>query len=708
MSRLGTMRTLPRLGRTRRPAFRTVSLAAAGAAALVAALPAGLPADDDLRLLDSRVLDQPADVAGPHAITRMEVDNDGPRVSVLIRHRRSDWRGAVTVQLRVPGEGRTRAARAGTTYALEVRHAPRQRRTLTTYPAARPEDAAAWSCFGARTRSRASERVTRIDVPRDCLDGAAKVAVTATASTADRDDSVRRAGPVAQQSQPNILMFMVDDMRADDLQYMPEISRRIGGQGVTFTNGMAPYPLCCPARASVLTGLYPHNHKVWSHLEPYGFQALDDSSTIATWLDDAGYRTSYLGKYLNGYGRQPAPDGSDQHSTRYVPPGWDLWRGSIDGGLPRDHPADGGTYRFFDTTLSNNGRGYVTLERQYQTRAFGRLTRKTVARDSEKAAPWFNYVSFAAPHFGLPIEADDPSPIIDDFGREQAFKTVARPNDVKGLFDDRIFAAPGSDWLDPDPSDRSPELTERPDLNQEEIDALVTVTRQRAESLHVVDQEIARILDVLERTGEAEETFVLFTSDNGYYLGEQGIRQGKTLPYEPALKVPMLVSGPGIPSGEVREDPFLSIDLASTLADMADVEPVTPVDGESLLTAARIGDQGWRRPVLVETGPASTVRRTDESGAPLPPDADPGKRDIRFLLGVRTPRYLYTHRATGFEELFDLRLDPRQYDNLVDADGMAEPGYDRPLAMLREQLAAVRSCDGEECSPPLPAALRRP
>ena len=663
----------------------------------------------DLQLVDSRTNAKPADVAGPHAITRLSVDNNGPTVTVLVKHRRADWAGRVSIEMRVPGAGPSRAERRGTTYAVAGRHARRARPVLTSFPTVRPAEVDSWRCPGARLTSKRSDRLTRLDVPRSCLDGAAKVAVRASATMMGRKVSERSVRLVAQQSRPNILFFMVDDMRADDLQYMPELRRRIGEQGVTFTNGMAPYPLCCPARASVLTGLYPHNHKVWSHRSPWGFASLDDSSTIATWLDKRGYRTSYLGKYLHGYGRQPAPDGSDpKHSTQYVPPGWDLWRASIDGGIPRDHPADGGTYRFFDTTLTDNGKGFLPLAKRYQTRAFGRLTRKAIEADSASAAPWFNYVSFAAPHHGLPVESDDPSPVVDDIGVTRPMKSTARPGDVKGIFDDRIFAAPGADWLDPDQSDRSAELAERPQPNKDELEALLNVTKQRAEALFVVDQEVAKTLDVLERTGEAEETYVIFTSDNGYFLGEQGIRQGKVLPYEAALRVPLLMSGPGIPAGEERSDPFLSIDLASTLADMADARPTSQVDGISLLPVAATGDRGWRRSVLVETGPASTVRRTDESGVPLPPDADPGKQDIRFLLGVRTPRYLYTHRATGFEELYDLRLDPQQYDNLLDADGRPAPGYEAPLKLLKEQLRAVRACDGDGCLVPLPRALRKP
>ena len=155
-------------------------------------------------------------------------------------------------------------------------------------------------------------------------------------------------------------MITVDDMREDELVYMPKTRALLADAGVTFENSFSPYPLCCPARSSFLTGLYTHNHEVWSHAEPWGFKVLKDADTLPVWLQQAGYDTVFLGKYLNGYGAQPAPDGSSPTSTTYIPPGWSDWRGAIDGGPGPDFPdKDGGTYRFFNTTLNDNGEFYL-------------------------------------------------------------------------------------------------------------------------------------------------------------------------------------------------------------------------------------------------------------------------------------------------------------------------------------------------------------
>lgn len=477
---------------------------------------------------------------------------------------------------------------------------------------------------------------------------------------------------------------MVDDMRADDLRFMPATRRLIGGAGVTFRNGLSPYPLCCPARASVLTGLYTHNHGVFQTKRPYGFTSFDDDSTLATWLDEAGYTTAYLGKYLNGYGEMPEPGKKRGRSVSYVPPGWDRWWGSIDGGLPAGHPKAGGTYEYQNTTVSRNGQGWVNFRGEYQTRVYGRIASRWVERYAADEAPYFLYLSFTAPHSGYAAvrEPDDPWPIVRDDGELTDFVTPARPRDVWGRFDEEIARSPGEDWADPDPSDKPAYLTDRPPLNEAERAAMLEVTRQRAESLWVVDREVRRLVRSLRASGELRNTVVLFTSDNGYFLGEQWRRQGKVYPHEPSLRVPLLMRGPGIPAGEVRDDPFTSIDVAPTFAEFAGIATPPRRDGISLVEVARSGDAGWERPILTETGNTTDSRR------------------FRSLLGVRTERYLYVDSAAEIE-LYDVRRDPEQYVNLASDPRFAD--VRRRLARVLDQL---QDCRGEACQQPLPPSLR--
>jgi N-acetylglucosamine-6-sulfatase len=495
--------------------------------------------------------------------------------------------------------------------------------------------------------------------------------------------------PVARQHRPNIVVIMADDMRRDDLRWMPKTRRLIGGLGATFENSFSPYPLCCPARASFLTGQYSHNHRVLATGPPFGFPSLADRDTLPVWLRRAGYQTLFLGKYLNGYGKLRTRGG--RSSVRYVPPGWTDWRGSIDrGGLPPRHPKFGSTYYFFDTTLNVNGK-LESHQGEYQTRMLGGQSVGMVRRYAELDRPFFLWVNYVAPHHGGPREADDPRPVRRNDGRWAEIQTTAVPPEVRGRFDRQIVRAPGIPG-EPDIADKPSFMRQAPPINRREWMAIREAARQRAEALSVLDEQVARTIGALRRTGELRNTLVMFTSDNGYFQGEHRRRQGKILPYEPAIRIPLLVRGPGIPHGVVRGAPFMTIDFAPTILKAARVRGRPSIDGQSMLGVARRGGGHWRRGVLTETGPASTFPYVSHQ-----PEA--GQADQPYSVGVRTPGYLYVQHLSGEAELYDMRRDPRQLINVANRDAYAP---------VRERLAAVlgwlRHCDGQECRRPLPGS----
>ena len=492
---------------------------------------------------------------------------------------------------------------------------------------------------------------------------------------------------LGEQKRPNVVVIMADDMRDDDLRYMPRTHELLADQGVRFVNSFSPHPMCCPARASFVTGKYTHNHHVWANRGPHGgFPALDDSDTMPVDLSAAGYNTVFLGKYLNGYGKLDLPDGSSSSQT-YVPPGWTDWRA-----------AAAGIYSYFNTTLNINGilrgnRGW------YQTRMLGAEAKDVISQYARSPRPFFLWASYVAPHIGTPFEKDDPMPIEREDGHLSRFQTPAVPADVRGLFDSTILRAPG-DQGEADVSDKPFYIRDQPPADLAERAALTEVTRQRAESLEVLDQEVARTVRTLDRTGELDNTMVMFTSDNGYLLGEHRIRQGKLVPYEPSLRVPLLVRGPGVPAGEVRSDPVLSTDFAPTLLELAGAAPDPAIDGASFLDASGAGDPtrdtGWTRAIMTETGPRSVSRATADGT--LPPGADA----LRFIQGVRTGRYLYVEHATGERELYDQRSDPDQLENIVTKKS-AQPVAEQMAAVLDE----LRDCVGPTCRQPVAASLHR-
>ncbi len=507
-------------------------------------------------------------------------------------------------------------------------------------------------------------------------------------------------------SRPNVLWILVDDMRDDELRYMPRTKRLLVDQGVRFRNSFAPYPWCCPARASLLTGQYSHNHGVLSIRDPWGFHAFDDSSTLATWLREAGYNTVYLGKYLNGYGFMPPPGKTSGGSTDYRPPGWTRWHATADG-LPLDHPKFGETYLYFDTTLSNDSNGYIALEGRFQTTAYAGITERLIKEYAPKPKPFFLVASYTAPHFGYEEQPGDPQIPLPG-GGSRPLVVPANPDWVRGKFDRQITAAPGADWADPDPSDEPEYLRSRQPLSAPIKQAVLQLTRKRAESLEVLDRSVARTVRALRRADVLDETMIVFHSDNGYFLGEQKLRQGKLFPNEVSIRVPTFVRGPGVPRGEVRDDPVTSLDFAPTIAELAGAEPGVVVDGDSVLDSL-VQDRGWGRGILLNTGPHNEpgtpfpgVRETDISGRPLD-SAGAGPRDERWLIGVRTPRWAYWELATGEKELYDVIRDPRQYDNLA-----GEPRHARTQAQLHRLLERLRDCQGPPCRQDLPRSLARP
>jgi N-acetylglucosamine-6-sulfatase len=524
--------------------------------------------------------------------------------------------------------------------------------------------------------------------------GAAPVSFPAGRTSAQPAELVAAGAPAPPQSdRPNIITILADDMRTDDLRWMPSVRRLMAGRGLTFRNSFSPYPLCCPARASLLTGQYAHNHHVLSHTPPYGFGAFDDSTTLATSLNDSGYNTVFLGKYLNGYGVQRSRV-TGKPSFRYVPPGWTDWFGAVSR-PPRSGYRSGGTYNYFHTLFNVNGRIDDGYRGQYQTTVLGRMARAMVRKYHRSAKPFFVYLAPVAPHFGTPREKDDPR-LVAAPGAPRRIKTPARPRWVRGHFDQQIPRASGLP-VDGGPSeadvrDKPRPMRDLPELDAQERIAVRTLTQQRAEALLVLDQEVRRLVATLRATGEYRNTVLMFTSDNGYFLGEHRMRQGKIKPHEPSLRVPFLMSGPGIPHG-ARFDPVSTPAVTATVLDLAGARPPRDPDAGSLLPSVR-RDRGWTVPVVTEGLEQSRVFRG--------PPRTAGFDDARTTIGVRTARWKYVRYRDGDGELYDLDRDPNELQSRF-----GDPRYASVQARLDRLWVTYADCAGSSCRAAMPAGLRR-
>jgi len=451
-----------------------------------------------------------------------------------------------------------------------------------------------------------------------------------------------RAVAAAPDPRPNIVAITADDMRVSDLEAMPRLRSLLKQRGTTFARSYATFPLCCPSRASFLTGQYAHNHGVLGNSPPLGgYAGFDASSTAATWLDRAGYQTAFVGKFLNGYGTvRPVS----------VPPGWDDWHASVDGG------------HYFETNLFENG---VREEHHgpYQTDLYGRIASDVIATRVPRRAPLFLWASFFAPHVGAPRERDDPG--------------IATPAVAPRHHDDfagRPLRTSSPAFDEADVSDKPRYVRQRSPLTADLRAQMRESYQQRLESLLALDAAVGRIVRTLRRTGELSSTVVLFTSDNGWMMGEHRIHAGKTVVYEPSTRVPLIVRGPGFPAGLTRHQLVGNIDLAPTFADLANTRPRVRVDGISLLPLARRASAAAGRRLVLEAGPRTRT-------GPM------------FYTAVRTPRWLYVeYGETGERELYDMRRDPHQLVNRA-----AGSAYAQERQRLARRLAELRDCAGRGC-----------
>jgi arylsulfatase A-like enzyme len=442
---------------------------------------------------------------------------------------------------------------------------------------------------------------------------------------------------------PNIVVIMTDDQTVESLRVMPSVQRYLVRQGTTFVNSFVNFPLCCPSRATFLTGQYSHNHKVVGNNFTNGLGRLDQSNTLPLWLSKAGYSTIFVGKYLNEYGK---------FEPRAIPPGWSEWFAAT-------------RLAYFGHIMNRNGRlvPYGTDIASYQTDVYTNTARDVIRRYAHGSTPFFLWLSYFAPHQGGPPEPGDPP------GLRTA---VPAPRHHSAFAREPLPRTPSFD--EEDVSDKPAFIRRRPRFNEWAIKNLETSYRRTLESLLAVDDGVAEVVEELRAAGILGRTLIVFTSDNGLLQGQHRFINAKEQVYEQSIRVPLLVRGPGVPRGLRLEQPVVNADLAPTIVDAADAEPGRMPEGRSLLPLfADVGLQ-WGRDILLERGPGATA-------------VD------RLYTAIRTPRFIYTEHATGERELYDLLSDPDQLSNRA-----GDPDLAPIEAELARRLAALRDCVGLGCS----------
>lgn len=456
--------------------------------------------------------------------------------------------------------------------------------------------------------------------------------VTTSGQTFDTNTAVVTTDAVP--SGVNIVLVVTDDQRYDTLQYMPYVQQLLVQQGITFGRAFASTPQCCPSRAGILTGLVSHHHGVLSNRD--GARAFDDTSTVATWLQAAEYRTALIGKYLNGYADsncqlygQCFKNVTGVHPWPYVPPGWNDWHAF-------------GRVGYYNYTLVENGSevSYGSTEAEYSTTV---LAAKAVdfIQTTAVGQPFFLYFAPYAPHGrGEPAKSD------------------------RGLYAGIAPWRPPS-WNEADVSDKPAWVQALPLLDEAAINEIDTLRRNQLESLQAVDRAVKAIVDAVTATGRLESTVFIFTSDNGQSWGEHRW-DAKMCPYEECVRVPLVIRVPGVPA---RSEPHLMtlLDLAPSIASWAGVLHASRMDGLSLARLAAMPNTPWRNDLLIEML-----------------GGEPGQ-DAMLYSAVRTKGNLYVEFLNGDRELYDLGADPYELTNRADS-----PEKAHLLAALKARLAILR------------------
>ncbi|MBN2549229.1 MAG: sulfatase-like hydrolase/transferase [Anaerolineales bacterium] len=506
-----------------------------------------------------------------------------------------------------------------------------------------------------------------------CITGQATETSTPGQPTQAADPTAR----AASANQPNILFILADDLdqKLGTLDYTPNLGKLIAEQGLTISDFFVTNSLCCPSRSTILRGQYTHSHTVYTNRPPTGgFQKFlsqgCEDSTIATWLQDSGYRTVLMGKYLNGYPEEPDPE--------HIPPGWTEWYS----------PSKGDPYTNYNYTLNENGDlvPYGDQPEDYLTDVLSDKAVDFIERAEADHTPFFMYIAPYVPH-----SPATPAPRHADLFPELEAPRTASFNEQ-------------------DTSDKPGTIQDKAGLNQSEIHKMDQLYRLRVQSMQAVDEMIARLVEILEKNGQLDNTYIIFTSDNGFHMGQHGLLSGKTTAYEEDVLVPMFIRGPGIPAGETLSGYLAgNVDFAPTFADLTGIEIPDFVDGRSLVplfSSSRPPVDQWRQAYIIEAYPnreTSALNPANETaslgdwltepdrGVLEPLDPIDRQGPAATYTALRTAHYKFIEYQNGERELYDLLKDPDELENL------AARADEELLDQFSTWLGQLHACAGAEC-----------
>lgn len=482
-------------------------------------------------------------------------------------------------------------------------------------------------------------------------------ALAASSCTSGSKSSTTSTSAAATVSRPNIVFILTDDLSWNLIneRFAPHIVA-LQHQGETFSNYFVADSLCCPSRSTIFTGLFPHDTKVVTNLPPDGgfgkFQSEGlDKKTFAVALQRAGYATSMLGKYLNGYG-----DPKMTAASAPVPPGWSDW-----------HVSNSTGYLEYNYLLNDNGTvNRYTGKNQYGVDVLNSDAQSFIKRSAGK--PFMMEVATFAPHAPY-----TPAP--------------RNANDFPGLTEPRDPSFNTSNINPP------AWLGQRRALGPKQVATIDAIYRKRAQAVEAVDKLVADTEATLAAEHLTKNTYIVFSSDNGYHLGQHRLDRGKQTAFDTDIHVPLIVAGPGVPAGRVVPQVAQNVDLYPTFVQLAGGTPAASVEGRTLVPLLRPSSSpdAWRTVALVEHhgGNTDPADPDFEGGGSDPTTYDAIRISAQHLPGFRGPVdavYVEYQDRQNEIEYYDIAKDPYELTNIAKNLTTAQQ------ATLHKTLIALESC----------------
>ncbi|KAG8164435.1 hypothetical protein KVR01_006353 [Diaporthe batatas] len=496
----------------------------------------------------------------------------------------------------------------------------------------------------------------------------------------------------------NVVFVLTDDQDAamNSIAYMPLVQKHLSAKGTTYANHFTTTAICCPSRVSLWTGKQPHNTNVTDVHPPYGgypkfvSQGLNENY-LPVWLQNSGYNTYYTGKLFNAH-----------TIWNYDSPYPAAWTAT-------DFLLDPGTYSYLHPIYQANQDTPIYHRNEHTsdliTKKAQGLLQEAIASDK----PFFLGVAPVAPH-------SDVSPDHDSSSLPQMTEPVPAERHA-GLFQD--VKIPRTDNFNPDSPSGASWVRKLAQHNASAVEYLDHYYRQRLRALQAVDELVEKIVVQLDEAGVLEDTYIIFSSDNGFHLGQHRLPPGKECGYDEDIRVPLIIRGPGVPQGHVEDAVTTHIDLAPTILKIAGSELRLDFDGMPIPLGADTAAGNANE----EQGSGSFAVKRHEHvaveywGFALA-EGEGGGFDGQGQIVVQNNTYkavriigqgynlYYSVWCDGEHELYDLETDPGQLHNFYSTESRPKnkkvmgTNVDLVIGRLDALMMVLKSCKGDTCTDP--------